>query len=191
MCKGCAVLVNFREAIVCDGSSHSAEGINKDNYLALNVIYDDRKKCGYRIELDCHDDETRNLYMKKLFLLKGRPNPKLVRLARKEIRLNEAKVFRILCRSMQSAKISGQSNRESRMNVQDNISARIGMQDNSSARIGGQDNSSARIGEMYLYRMKLLRSREATRLIEEFSKSCDATHKATLSNFVEWLVRKR
>lgn len=90
MCKGVAVLVNFKECIIGDGSSHSDATKDKDDYLALNVIYDDNEKSGYRIEADTHGDKAViEHYHERLFFLDGMPNPKLMAMARKEIKRNE------------------------------------------------------------------------------------------------------
>ena len=104
MYKGVAVLVNFKEVIIGDSNLHSDTVQDKDNYLALNVIYDDTKKAGYRIEPNTYySKEVIEHYHKKQFFLNGKPNPKLMAKARKSIRENEAKIFRLLCKNMDGA----------------------------------------------------------------------------------------
>ena len=133
--------MNFKEVIIGGNSSHSNAAQDKDNYLALNVIYDDTKKAGYRIEPDTHNDkDVIEHYHKKLFFLNGKPNPKLMTRAREAIKKNEFKVFRVLCKHMHNAIIKGD---------QLNDSATIkGDQLNDSATIkGDQWNDSAIIEE--------------------------------------------
>jgi len=244
MCKGVAVLVNFKEVIICSGSSHSNEVQDKDDYLALIVIYDDTKKCGYRIEPkiepDMYDnEEVIEHYYKKQFFLNGKPNPELMYKARKEIRKNEAKIFRVLCKNMYFALINGnqvnysvtikgdqrnyfsiikgdQYNDLSTIkNSQHNDSVTIGKnQVNYSATIkgdqynflatikgdqyndsviikGSQDNSSATIeGDIIIYKMKY-GSTWLQELLDDFSSSCNNWKKATLENFVKWLLKKK
>ena len=161
MCKGVAVLVNFEEVVIGNSSLHHEEVKNKDDYLALNVIYDNRRKCGYRIEPDTHDDEkVIEHYHKKLFYLNGKPNPKLMAKARKAIKENEAKVFRVLCENMQSAK-TGDVNFKS---------ANTGDVWFRSAKIGNVWFDSANIKELFINNLRIRNDKELTKLIAEFSK---------------------
>ena len=132
MCKGVAVLVNFKECVIGNSNSHSREVKNKDDYLALNVIYDETRKAGYRIEPDTHNDEkVIEHYHEKQFFLGGKPNPKLIAKARKTIKENEARIFKVLCTNMQDATIDNQ--------------------DNDSATIDNQYNNSTTIDNQYNY----------------------------------------
>ncbi|RLJ09845.1 MAG: hypothetical protein DRP15_02190 [Candidatus Aenigmatarchaeota archaeon] len=218
MCKGVAVLVNFKEVIIGDSNSHSDTVQDKDNYLALNVIYDDTKKAGYRIEPDTHDDkEVIEHYHKKLFFLNGKPNPKLMAKARKAIKENEFKIFRVLCKNMHNAIIKGEqwNNSATIEGNQWNSSATIegdqwndstiikGDQWNNSATIeGDQWNDSATIegnqwngfttieGDIIIYKM-VNGSPETKKLIMEFSKQHNNWKEATFDNFVKWLLKKK
>jgi len=191
MCKGVAVLVNFKEVVIGNGSSHSSEVQNKDDYLALNVIYDDTKKCGYRIEPDTHNNkDVIEHYHKKQFFLQGKPNSKLIAKARKTIKENEARIFRVLCSNMQDATIDNQDNGSATINNQDNDSATIDNQYNSSTTINNQYNGSATIkGKIYIYNMKH-GSKKLQKLLNEFNELYGFVN-ATFENFAMWLLKKQ
>ena len=218
MCKGAAVLVNFKKVIIGDSNSHSDAVQDKDNYLALNVIYDDTKKAGYRIEPDTHGNkEVIEHYHKKLFFLNGKPNPKLMAKARKAIKENKSKIFRVLCKNMHNATIKGNQSNDSATikGNQSNGSATIkGNQSNGSATIkGNQWNDSATIkgnqwngfttikgnqwngfttieGDIIIYKM-VNGSPETRKLIMEFSKQHNNWKEATFDNFVKWLLKRK
>jgi len=207
MCKGIAILINDNEIVMNEkDSSHSKINKNEDNYLKVNVIYDDRKKEGYRIELDSHGEDQIKHYQELGMINKQRKIiPAYMERLKKFCKENEHKFFRLFCKYLQNAYIEGdQSNYSATIEgYQSNYSATIegyqsncsavikGYQNNCSATIEGyQDNCSATIKQIIIYNMKITSDKKLTKLIAKFSEDCKSWNQATLSNFIKWLKKK-
>ena len=59
MCKGIAILINDVEIRMNEKSNSHSELGREDEFLKVNVIYDDTAKRGYRFEVDSHNDSQR------------------------------------------------------------------------------------------------------------------------------------
>ena len=205
MCKGIAILINDRRILMNEkNNSHSQLG-KEDEFLKINVIYDDREKRGYRLEIDNHGSDQLENYKKQGYVTKeGKIITSYLKRLAKFCKENEHKFFRLFCKELQSAYLEGnQSNYSAEIKgYQYNDSAEIrGNQYNDSAEIGGnqrnysvkiggdQNNNSVEIkGDMIIYNMKV-ENEQTTKLIKEFSEQCKEWEEATLTNFIKWLKK--
>ena len=200
MCKGYAILINDKEIVCGETNSHSQLKQSMDGYLKVNVIYDDEKKEGYRIEPDCDgSSDLKNQWIEKTWLnAKGEICAKFTKRIHSELAKPEtrAKMFKVMCCNLQNATIEGyQFNHSATIKGdQDNGSATIkGDQSNNSATIEGyQSNDSATIkGDIIIYNMHN-GSKETQKLLDEFTKLYDNDwRKCTFDNFVKWLVKTK
>jgi len=146
MCKGVAILINDKEILMNPKNSfHSHIVANVDNYLKINVVFDNTKKEGYRIEVDKHSEEQIKIYKKKCFLT---PTGKIINSYLKRLKEfckeHEAEIFRLFASGLlQSAKFGYQDNSSAEFGDQNNYSAKFGNQYNSSAKFDYQNNSFA------------------------------------------------
>jgi hypothetical protein len=109
MCKGMAVLANDKEVLVGKDCRHDAIAQNVDGYAKINVIYDDREKEGYRIELDVDGSrDSLNHYKEKGWVNKdGSLKADLSRKVKEKLEANRGDVFKVLCKNMQTAYVEG------------------------------------------------------------------------------------
>ena len=212
MCKGVAILINDKEILMNPKNSfHSHIVANVDNYLKINVVFDNTKKEGHRIEVDKHSEEQIEVYKKKCFLT---PTGKIINSYLKRLKEfckeHEAEIFRLFASGLlQSAKFGDQDNSSAEFGNQNNSSAKFSNQDNSfakfdnqnnsfaefniqhnySAKFGNQDNSYAELKNIFIKNMIIRDSKKCTELIKEFSESTQ--DKYSLTNFIEWLLNNK
>lgn len=213
MCKGIAILVNYDEILMNEVDSHHGNiKDDQDDYLKVELIYDDEAERGYRIEMDEADDYCYELWYNNGFITKNRKiQAKLLKSIKDFCIENEHKFFRIFVKNLQSANIKGdQNNPDANIQYdQNNWDANIkGNQINWHANIGGgqynqcaniqygQNNYSANIkgnqdnwranieGDILIKYMKV-GNNEVTELIKKFSESEQEEY--SLTEFLRWL----
>jgi hypothetical protein len=137
MCKGYAILANEKR-VYGGGSSHSDLannlGISEDDYLKVNVIFNNTQKEGYRVEIDNHGEGQMDTYISLALVTKdGAMIPPVSKRIKEHIRKHKINIFKTLCLNLQSAIIKGD---------QTNYSATItGHQINSQSIIGGHQTN--------------------------------------------------
>jgi|GEM_PF-2855121 len=115
MCRGFALLANFKEIKhIENNTSHSRiDGSNNiDNYIKIEIIRDDTTKQGYKIEVDEFiDNETKEIWTNKQFLIGNKLNDKIKKAAEKWCKEKEVLLWKSFAKGCSTyATIKGNNN---------------------------------------------------------------------------------